>query len=141
MRISADRTYENLKIYWLFHNRQGCTLTTIGIPVDRISRRRLSMKRFQFLCPNCQYQFFSTADEDFFGYNSTSLIMICRVCSALVDVAVRAVSPGQEPFFRKCPRCASAKLSPWNPLDMPCPKCGASMSKSPAEGQQFTMMK
>ena len=92
------------------------------------SQRRLSMKLSQLQCSHCDYQS-SVADEDF-GYRTNTLTMICRTCSSLVEVVIRADSPEQDRLLKRCPRCASAKVSPWNPISMPCPKCGTSMQKA-----------
>jgi len=87
------------------------------------------MKPVLFQCPHCNYQSYVSDSEDF-GYRASTLTMICRTCSSLVEVLIRAESPEQDRLLRRCPSCASTKVSPWDPLTMPCPKCGNSMQKS-----------
>lgn len=87
------------------------------------------MKLVQIQCPLCHYQSRVSDDEDF-GYGANTLTMICRACSSLVEVMIRADSFVQDRMLKRCPRCASSRVSPWDQFNKPCPKCGTPMQKT-----------
>jgi Zn finger protein HypA/HybF involved in hydrogenase expression len=105
--------------------------------------REIMGTKYNFVCPGCGYTAERVSGGRDLGEMAVVRTMICETCEVVVDVLIGRYGedgPTGDPDYDKnlnlCPECKGTRLLYW-PIEHPCPKCHAKMSKDETCGKML----